>query len=79
MIDLFVLSSVLSRVDSALKEKGEAKAKKEIEILQVFSGQVGRRVRSNFSKIDDNDDELLKSLADHAFDNEKYVWDNLTD
>jgi hypothetical protein len=30
------------------------------------------------NKIDDNDDELIKSLADHALDAEGYLWDNVT-
>jgi hypothetical protein len=77
MIDLFVLSTVLSRVSSSIKENGKASAAKEIEILEVFAGQVQRRTKGNFSKIDDNDDELIKSLADHALENEKYVWDNI--
>jgi len=38
---------------------------------------VQRRVKSNYSKIDDNDDELIKSLADHAFAEERFSWDNL--
>ncbi len=77
MIDLFVLSAVLSRVDSSIREKGLDKAKQEIEILEVFSGQVRRRTKGNFGKIDNNDDELIKDLADHALENEKYSWDNL--
>lgn len=77
MIDLFVLSSVLSRVDASLKEKGSEGAKMELEILEVFAGQVRRRTKSNFGKIDENDDELIKSLADHAFENERYVWDTI--
>jgi hypothetical protein len=38
---------------------------------------VRRRVRSLFAKIEDNDDELIESLADHALDAEGYTWDNL--
>ena len=77
MIDLFVHSCVLSRVNQSVKDNGAKAAAKEIEILQVFSGQVRRRVRGNFNKIDNNDDELIKSLADHAFENERYIWDNI--
>ncbi len=77
MIDLFVLAAVLSRVDSSLKSLGVEGAKKELEILEVFAGQVRRRTKSNFNKIDENDDELIKSLADHAFENERYVWDTI--
>jgi alkylation response protein AidB-like acyl-CoA dehydrogenase len=77
MIDLFALACVLSRVDSSLKEKGAEAAENEIEILQVFAGQVQHRVTRNFGKIDDNDDELVKSLADHAFAAEGFGWDSV--
>ncbi|MFZ9595242.1 MAG: acyl-CoA dehydrogenase family protein [Bdellovibrionia bacterium] len=77
MIDLFVLAAVLSRVHTSIEKNGLAQAEKEIEILKVFAGQVRRRTKSNFGKIDDNDDELIKSLAVHAFENEKYSWDNV--
>ena len=75
MIDLFALACVLSRVSTSINEKGATGAEKEIEILKVFSGQVARRVRGNCGKIDENDDELIKSLADHALAAEKYSWD----
>jgi acyl-CoA dehydrogenase family protein 9 len=77
MIDLFVLACTLSRVNSLVESQGVEKSTKEMEILHVLSGQVGRRVRSNFGKIDDNDDELIKSLADHAFEREGYGWDSI--
>ena len=78
MIDLFMLACTLSRVSTAVSEKGAASVTKELEILEVLTGQVRRRVRSNMSKIDENDDELIKSLADHALDAEAYIWDNVT-
>ena len=77
MIDLFSMACVLSRVDGSVRRLGEDGAARELEILRVFSGQVQRRVKSNYGKIDDNDDELIKSLADHAFAEERFIWDNL--
>ncbi len=77
MIDLFVLAATLSRVDASVQAKGAEAARKELEILEVFAGQVRRRTKSNFNKIDENDDELIKSLAEHAFENERYVWDTI--
>ncbi len=77
MIDLFVLACVLSRVDGSMKRVGVEKAATEREILEVFAGQVSRRVKSNFGKIDNNDDELIKRLADDAFEREGFGWDNL--
>lgn len=77
MIDLFVLSCVISRVTQSIQDNGEEKTKKEKEILHVFAGQVNRRVRSNFGKIDENDDEEITSLARFAFDAEAYPWDTI--
>ncbi len=77
MIDLFVLASTMSRVSTAVTEKGAASVTKELEILQVLTGQVKLRVRANLAKIDENDDEFVKSLADHALDVEGYLWDNV--
>lgn len=77
MIDLFALASVISRVTSAIEEKGIEATKKEQEILQVFAGQVSRRVRSNFNKIDDNDDEQIISLALDVVEKEGYQWDTI--
>ena len=77
MIDMFCFVCVLSRVSQSLQEKGPEKARKELEILEVFAAQCRGRIRRNYNKIDENDDELIKSLADHACENEAYIWDNL--
>ncbi len=77
LIDLFVLSCVLSRVNSAVEEKGEKGAARELEILGVFASRARRRIRSNINRIDDNDDDLVRALADHAFESEGYSWDTL--
>jgi acyl-CoA dehydrogenase family protein 9 len=77
MIDLFVLACVISRVSSSLQEKGIAKCTQELEILHVFATDASRRIHSNFAQIDNNDDELIKSLADFTFEEERFAWDNL--
>jgi alkylation response protein AidB-like acyl-CoA dehydrogenase len=77
MIDLFVLASVISRVDSSIRENGADKAKKELEIVTVFARQAERRIKTNMDEIDNNVDESIKSLADHAFEHEKFSWDTL--
>jgi acyl-CoA dehydrogenase family protein 9 len=77
MIQLFVLAATMSRVSTAIEEKGAAGATKEIEILEVFAQRVRRTVRANLGQIDENEDELVKSLADFAVDQERYVWDNV--
>jgi acyl-CoA dehydrogenase family member 9 len=77
MIDLFVLACVLSRVDAAVRAEGPSGAASEIDILNAFAGQVRRRIKHTVAEIDDNQDELVKALADQAFEVEKYSWDTL--
>ena len=50
-------------------------ASREIDIAQVFTGQVKERASRNFRQIDDNHDELIKSLADDAYERVGYGWD----
>jgi hypothetical protein len=86
MIDMFVLASVLSRVSTRLSQlsPGEARGSareqdKDGEIERIlardFAKRAQTRIRLNFEQIDDNDDELLKSLAEHAVGREGYPWD----
>jgi len=77
MIDTFALACTLSRVNDLIQSKGAANCKKELEILEVFTGQVRRRTKGNFNKIDINDDEQIKSLAEHLIENDGYTWDNI--
>jgi alkylation response protein AidB-like acyl-CoA dehydrogenase len=77
MIDLFVLASVLSRVDGSVRANGAEKAKKELEIAGTFARQAERRIRSNMDEIDNNVDESIKALADDAFEHERFGWDTL--
>jgi acyl-CoA dehydrogenase family protein 9 len=75
MIDLFVFASVLSRVSTQLAHRPAAELDKELAIVRTFGGQAMRRIQANFDRIDDNDDELIKTLADHAVASEGYTWD----
>ena len=77
MIDLFALVCVLSRVDASVKANGTEKAKREIAILEAFAQQANRRIDENLARIDDNEDELIKSLAANAVDAGKYAWDTI--
>lgn len=77
MIDLFVSSCVLSRVDAALRTKGQEKCARELDIAHTFLAQARKRIRHNTAEIDSNEDEQIKALADHAFEAEKFPWDTL--
>jgi acyl-CoA dehydrogenase family protein 9 len=77
MIDLFVLSAMLSRVGTAVQKDGLAAREKEVAILRSFAGQARTRIGRNFARIDDNEDELIKALGDFAVEREGYPWDVL--
>lgn len=77
LIDMFALAAVISRVSKSIENLGLEKARKETEILEVFAGQVRGRISKNMSKIDSNDDELIKGLSEYACDLESFGFDNL--
>lgn len=77
MIDMYVLACIISRVSQSIEEIGVAKSSQELEILEIFAGDAKRRIQQNFDQIDNNNDELIKSVADHAFEQEKFSWDNI--
>lgn len=77
MIDLFVLACTLSRVQASIEANGEEAASHEIDILHVFAREAKARIKRNFRRIDNNDDELVKGLADNAFAVENYRWDTI--
>lgn len=77
MIDLFVLAATLSRVQASIEASSEEAVAREIEILVVFAGQAKERIARNLQRVDENDDELLKELADDAFEAEKFRWDTI--
>ncbi len=77
MIDLFVLACTLSRVQASIEAHGVDKASREIDILRLFTREALIRMKQNFRRIDNNDDELLKDLADDAFAVERFRWDTI--
>ncbi|MDB4988181.1 MAG: acyl-CoA dehydrogenase domain protein [Myxococcaceae bacterium] len=77
MIDLFVLGAMLSRVGTNLQRHGVQAVEKETAILRSYAGQARARIQRNFARIDDNEDELIKTLGDYAVEREGYPWDVL--
>ena len=75
MIDLFGLVCVLSRVDQSVRSIGVEGAARELEILQTFAARVERRTLERIARIDDNEDELIKSLAVSTVRSGRYDWD----
>lgn len=77
MINLFVLACVLSRVANAVEKQGPAAVERELQIAHAFAIRVRRQVHACLQEMDDNADEEIKGLADHAFDLERFQWDTI--
>jgi alkylation response protein AidB-like acyl-CoA dehydrogenase len=77
MIDLFVMAATISRVQASIDAKGVDGAALEIDILKTFTRAAKVRIKHNFRRIDTNDDEMLKTLADDAFEAEGFRWDTI--
>ena len=77
MIDLFVMASTISRVQASIDETGVEKNERELKILTAFTRQAKTRIKLNFRRIDINDDEIIKSLANDALEAERYRWDTI--
>ncbi len=77
MIDLFVMASTISRVQASIEANGVDGAALEIDILKTFTRAAKVRIKHNFRRIETNDDEVLKALADDAFAVEGFRWDTI--
>jgi hypothetical protein len=77
MIDLFTLASMLSRVSATQLKNGEKATEIEASLLRAFAHQAKDRIDRNFTRIDQNEDELIKTLGDFAVEREGYPWDIL--
>lgn len=77
VIDLFVGLAVLSRASKMIAERGSEKCAQEIAIANVFSQQAKRRMNQNLRRIEKNEDEDFKSLADHICSTGAFNWDVL--
>ena len=45
--------------------------------MSTFTRAAKVRIKHNFRRIDTNDDEMLKTLADDAFEAEGFRWDTI--
>ena len=77
MISLFVMAATISRVQASIDAKGVDGAALEIDILKAFTRDAKVRIKHNFRRIDTNDDEIMKGLADDAFEAEGFRWDTI--
>ncbi len=78
-IDMYAMMSTLSRITSQIEKRGEAECEFEIALVKNFFNRAGRRIRANFRAMDNNDDELMKYIAEKSYELGKAPFDILTD
>lgn len=62
-IDLYGIAAVLSRTTRAIERRGEEGSRREVDLTSVFVTRAKRRLADNVASMDENDDELRKSIA----------------
>jgi acyl-CoA dehydrogenase family protein 9 len=74
VIDLFMMIAVISRATAALNQRGPD-AEPEAKLCRAICGRAAYRIKRNIRQFDENDDELLKSIAKDAYDATQYAHD----
>jgi acyl-CoA dehydrogenase family protein 9 len=67
-IDVYALAAVLSRTSAAIEKKGEAGARREIDLATGFAQLASRRLASRLGNMEREEDELLKEIASATYE-----------
>jgi acyl-CoA dehydrogenase family protein 9 len=78
-IDLYAMMCTLSRVTSQIQAKGAEACEYEIALAANFFNRASRRIKTHFSTMDRNDDELMKYIAEKAYELGKPPFDIMND
>jgi acyl-CoA dehydrogenase family protein 9 len=62
-IDLYALTAVIGRVQSAVERAGEDAARTEIDIARQFSREAGARIEGHLARLAENRDERVRRIA----------------
>jgi len=65
-IDLYAITSCISRTTRAIEKRGEEGSRREIDLLTMFTRAAEKRLAENVAAFDENDDELRKAIAHKA-------------
>ena len=74
-IDLYALGAVVARATRAIERRGEEGSRREIDLASVFASSAKRRMAENVAAMDENDDELRKSIAQRTCTDGGYPLD----
>ncbi len=76
-VDLYALTSCISRTTRAIEKRGEEGARREIDLLTMFARAADKRLSANLLAFEENDDELRKAIAHKACADGGYPLDIL--
>ncbi|HRG96769.1 MAG TPA: acyl-CoA dehydrogenase family protein [Polyangiaceae bacterium] len=74
-IDLYAIAAVLSRTSRALERRGLEGSKRELDMTRMFVASARRRLAACVAELEENDDELRKSIAERAYVDGGYPFD----
>ncbi|MCB0330997.1 MAG: acyl-CoA dehydrogenase family protein, partial [Bdellovibrionales bacterium] len=74
-IDLFTSLAVLSRTTHLIERDGEEKTRTEQKVARLFIQEAKRRMNQNLRRIEKNEDNIQREVADEIFGRGGYYWD----
>jgi acyl-CoA dehydrogenase family protein 9 len=74
-IDLFAIAATVSRCTRAIERNGEQGARREIDLTSAFANGAEKRLKGLVASFDENDDELLKTIASRTYTDGGYTFD----
>ena len=74
-IDLFAVAACVARATHAIERRGEEGARREIDLTGIFVASAEKRMAQAVAEVDNNDDELRKSVASRTYDDGGYPFD----
>jgi acyl-CoA dehydrogenase family protein 9 len=74
-IDLYAVAACIARTTHAIERRGEEGARREIDLTGIFVASAEKRMAQVVAEVDQNDDELRKSVASRTYDDGGYPFD----
>ena len=76
-IELFAVAATVSRCTRAIERNGEQGARREIDLTSAFANGAEKRLKGLVASFDENDDELLKTIATRTYTDGGYSFDSV--
>ncbi len=74
-MDLYALAAVLSRTTRVIEKQGEANSTKEITLTATFAAMAQNRLNDRLTRMDRDEDELMKEVAAQTYETGGYPYD----